>query len=242
VTPNRMTSPNLLIDTRDGIMTVSLNRPDKLNAIDNDLARALLEAIALAAREGDVRVLLLRGLGRAFCAGRDVTNPPTEDDLVLVQAVSKALVSLPKPIIASVHGWTVGAGFEWMLNADLVIAAESSRFRLPEASIGVFVTGGLTATLSAYAGLARARALMLLGEEFSPVQAQAWGLVWQVVADEELESASRRLGAQLALLRPELVSRFKRVLNEIGLPRFDRAIELENEAQRALQGSSVPER
>jgi 2-(1,2-epoxy-1,2-dihydrophenyl)acetyl-CoA isomerase len=195
VTPNRMTSPNLLIDTRDGIMTVSLNRPDKLNAIDNDLARALLEVIALAAHEGDVRVLLLRGLGRAFCAGRDVTNPPTEDDLVLVQAVSKALVSLPKPIIASVHGWTVGAGFEWMLNADLVIAAESSRFRLPEASIGVFVTGGLTATLSAYAGLARARALMLLGEEFSPVQAQAWGLVWQVVADEELESASRRLGA-----------------------------------------------
>lgn len=235
-----MTSPELLIDTHDGIMTVSLNRPDRLNAIDNGLARALLEALALAEREDAVRVLLLRGIGRAFCAGRDVTHPPTEEDLVLVQAVSKALVSLPKPVVACVHGWTIGAGFEWMLNADLVVAGASSRFRLPEASLGVFVTGGLTATLSAYAGLARARALMLLGEEFSPVQAQAWGLVWQVVPDGELESASRRIGAQLASLQPEVASRFKRVLNEIGLPRFDRAIELENEAQRALQ--EVPRR
>lgn len=233
-----MVSVKLLTETREGIMTVSLNRPDKLNAIDNDLARELLAAIDSAARDAAVRVLLLRGIGRAFCAGRDVTEPPTEDDLVLVQAVSAALVSLPKPVVASVHGWTVGAGFEWMLNADLVIATLSARFKLPEASIGVFVTGGSTATLPAYAGLVRAKALMLLGEEFSPAQAQAWGLIWHVVPDDELESASWRIGAQLASLRPEVASRFKRVLNDIGLPRFDRAIELENEAQRALQGAA----
>jgi len=233
-----MTSPKLLIEVADGIMAVSLNRPDKLNAIDNELARALLGAIEQAARDDKVRVLLLRGNGRAFCAGRDVSAPPTEDDLVLVQAVAQALVSLPKPVVAAVHGWTVGAGFEWMLNADIVLAAESARFKLPEASLGVFVTGGLTATLPAYAGLARAKALMLLGEEFSPVQAQAWGLVWKVVADTELESASRQTGAKLAALLPEVAARFKRVLNETGLRRFEEAIALENEAQRALGGQA----
>lgn len=217
-------------------MTVSLNRPDKLNAIDNELARALLAAIDQASRDDAVRVLLLRGKGRAFCAGRDVGAPPTEDDLVLVQAVSKALVSLPKPVLASVHGWTVGAGFEWMLNADIVVAGESTRFKLPEASIGVFVTGGLTATLPACAGLARAKALMLLGEEFSPVQALAWGLVWKVFPDQELELASQQIGARLVLLQPAVAASFKRVLNDIGLRHFDDAIALENEAQRALGG------
>jgi 2-(1,2-epoxy-1,2-dihydrophenyl)acetyl-CoA isomerase len=143
-------------------------------------------------------------------------------------------VNLPKPVISAVHGWTVGAGLEWTLNADLVIAASSARFKLPEASIGVFVTGGLTATLPAYAGLARAKALMLLGEEFSPAEAQAWGLVWRVVAPDELQPESRRMAAKLAALRPEVLGQFKRVLNEVGLPNFSRAIELENLAQRAI--------
>lgn len=229
-----MTTSKLLVDSRDGITTLSLNRPEKLNAIDNDLARALLDAIDAAANDPVVRVLVLKGMGRAFCAGRDVTRPPTEDDLVLVQAVAKALVGLAKPVVAVVHGWTVGAGLEWALDADLVIAAASSRFRLPEASIGVFVTGGLTATLPAYAGLARAKALLLLGEEFAPKQAQAWGLVWRVVPDDELESESGRIAAKLAALEPQVTARFKRVLNDVGLSSFAQAIELENEAQRAL--------
>ena len=229
-----MTAPKLLVDTRDGIMMVSLNRPDKLNAIDNDLSQALLGAVESAAKDPAVRVLLLRGNGRAFCAGRDVTNAPTEQDLVLVQAVATALVGLSKPVVAAVHGWTVGAGFEWALCADLVLAAANTRFKLPEASIGVFVTGGLTATLPACAGLARAKALMLLGEEFSSTQAQAWGLVWRVVPDDELESESRGVASKLTALQAEVANRFKRVLNDVGLSRFARAIELESAAQRVL--------
>lgn len=231
-----MKSPSLLSHTHDGILTLSFNRPEKLNAIDNDVARrALLAAIDEATHDPAVRVLLLRGEGRAFCAGRDVSSPPTEDNLVLVQAVSSALVSLPKPVVAAVHGWTVGAGFEWMLNADVVLAAQGSRFKLPEASLGVFVTCGLTATLPACVGLARAKALMLLGEAFSAAQAQAWGLVWQVVSDGELQAASQQTCARLAALQPEVTSRFKRVLNDMSLPRFEHTIKLENKAQRALQ-------
>lgn len=229
-----MAPPKLISSLHDGVLALSLNRPERLNAIDNDLSRALLDAFDGAQGDPSVRVVVLGGNGRAFCAGRDVSSEPTEDDLVLVQAVSKAIVNLPKPVISAVHGWTVGAGLEWTLNADLVIAASSARFKLPEASIGVFVTGGLTATLPAYAGLARAKALMLLGEEFSPAEAQAWGLVWRVVAPDELQPESRRMAAKLAALRPEVLGQFKRVLNEVGLPNFSRAIELENQAQRAI--------
>lgn len=219
----------------DGILTVTLQRPEKLNAIDNDLSRELLQAISLARSNEDVRVLLLRGTGRAFCAGRDVGSPPTEQALELVQAVAEALVSLPKPVVAAVHGWTLGAGLEWMLDADIVIAAESSRFKLPEASLGVFVTGGLTATLPAMAGLARAKGLMLLGEEFGAAEAHAWGLVWQVVPDSDLYTTAARVSSKLAALEPHVVSRYKKVLNEVGLSQFRRAVEAETEAQRALQ-------
>jgi 2-(1,2-epoxy-1,2-dihydrophenyl)acetyl-CoA isomerase len=233
-----MTFRKILVGIRDGIMTVTLNRPEKLNAIDNELARELLDALAEAARDEQVRVLLLRSAGRAFCAGRDVSAPPTDQDLQLVQAVAVALVALPKPVVAAVHGWTLGAGLEWMLDADLVVAAQSSRFKLPEAALGVFVTGGLTATLPAYAGLARAKGVILLGEEFGAAQAHAWGLVWEVVADADLEATATRLSARLAKLQPDLVVRYKKVLNDIGLQHFQRAVDAESQAQKALRGQA----
>jgi 2-(1,2-epoxy-1,2-dihydrophenyl)acetyl-CoA isomerase len=234
-----MAPSKLIMGVQDGVLTLSLNRPEKLNAIDDDLARDLLSALATASSDPSVRVVVVNGNGKAFCAGRDISTAPTDEDLVLVQAVSMAIVDLTKPLIAAVHGWTVGAGLEWMLNADVVIAASSARFKLPEASIGVFVTGGLTATLPAYAGLARAKALMLLGEEFSPTQALDWGLLWRVVAPDQLDSETRRVARQIASLRPEVVSQYKRVLNAVGLPNFQRAIELESEAQRAIAGHQV---
>ena len=215
-------------------MSLTLNRPEKLNAIDNDLAEAVLETIEGAAKDAAVRALRVCGNGRAFCAGRDVTEAPTERDLTLVQAVAASLVRLDKPVLFAVHGWTVGAGLEWMLDADVVVAASGSRFKLPEASLGVFVTGGLSATLPAYAGLSRAKALTLLGDEFTAEQACAWGLVWQVVDLADLEAVSVQLAKRLAALEPAVASHFKRVFNEVGLAGFDRAIHLENEAQRFL--------
>jgi len=237
-----MASFELIKRAQDGVLTLSLNRPEKLNAIDNDLSRDLLSALAMANSDPSVRMVVVNGNGKAFCAGRDISAAPTDEDLVLVQAVSKAIVDLTKPVIAAVHGWTVGAGLEWMLNADVVIAASSARFKLPEASIGVFVTGGLTATLPAYAGLARAKALMLLGEEFSPAQAHAWGLVWHVVPPDQLETESRRVAELIAALRPEVVSQYKRVLNAVGVPGISRAIQLESEAQRAIAGQPASRR
>lgn len=229
-----MPETKLLTDLRDGVLTLTLNCPEKLNAIDNDMARSLLQALKAGAIDQTVRAIRLRGNGRAFCAGRDVSAAPTEDDLVLVQAVAEAIVRNPKPVLAEVHGWTVGAGFEWMLDADIVIAAESTRFKLPEASLGVFVTGGLSAILPATVGLARAKALTLLGEVFTAQHALDWGLVWKVVEDSHLDEVSWSTAVQLASLKPGVAAQFKRVFNLLGLATFDQAIEEENRAQRLL--------
>ena len=204
-----MTQKKLHSEICDGVLTLSLNRPDKLNAIDNELARELLAAFETADADASIRVVRLRGNGRSFCAGRDVSAEPTEDDLVLVQSVAQAIVRLSKPVLAAVHGWVVGAGVEWTLDADIVMAATSTRFKLPEASLGVFVTGGICATLPAAAGLGRAKALMLLGEDFSAEQAQAWGLVWKVVPDDQLNAISDQVAARLAALQPEVAASFK---------------------------------
>jgi 2-(1,2-epoxy-1,2-dihydrophenyl)acetyl-CoA isomerase len=231
----------LMSEQRDGVLTLTLNRPDKLNAINNALAQRLLDALGGAAADASVRVVRLRGAGRAFCAGRDVSAAPTERDLELVQAVAQAMVCLPQPVVAEVHGWTLGAGFEWMLDADLVVAGRSARFRLPEASLGVFVTGGLSATLQAMVGLARARALLLLGEAFDAQQALDWGLLYRVVPDDERDAASWQVATTLASLDPEVAQAFKRVLNEIGLPAFNGAIDAENRAQRLLDARHRPD-
>lgn len=232
-----MPEPKLLTALDDGVLTLTLNRPAKLNAIDNELAEGLLAALDAARGDAGVRVLRLLGSGRAFCAGRDVSAAPTRDDLALIQAVATALVQMPKPVVAGVHGWTVGAGLELMLDADIVVAAENTRFRLPEAGLGVFVTGGLSATLPAAVGLGRAKALVLLGEEFGARQAVDWGMVYEVAADADLEAASWRVAAALAALPAALATEFKRVFNLIGLGPFERAVEEENRSHRALEGS-----
>jgi len=230
----RMMEPTLLSTLDRGVLTLTLNRPTKLNAIDNALAAALLEELQTAANNPVVRVIRLRGNGRAFCAGRDISAPPTERDLELVQGVAVAIVRNPKPVVAAVHGWTMGAGFEWTMDADVVVAADDARFKLPEASIGVFVTGGLVATLPAIAGLSRARSMMLFGEECSARQAVDWGLAHRAVPSDQLDEVSMAACQQLAALEPTVVAHYKRVLNAVGLDRFDRAVQEESNATRML--------
>lgn len=229
-----MSNAPLHIERNDRLLTLTLQRPHKLNAIDNPLAEALLQALQQAAGDASVGAIRLRGSGRAFCAGRDVSAPPTERDLQLVQAVACAIAENPKPVLAAVHGWTVGAGLEWALDSDVLIAADDARFKLPEASLGVFVTGGLVATLPAAVGLSRAKALLLLGEEFNAAQACGWGMVHRVVPAAELETASLQAGQRLAALRPEVAAEFKRVLNRFGQAGFREAIEEETRVQRGL--------
>jgi 2-(1,2-epoxy-1,2-dihydrophenyl)acetyl-CoA isomerase len=224
----------LLTYLADGVLTLSLNRPEKLNAIDDAAALELLDALAQAQQSPAVRVVVLRGEGRAFCAGRDVSEPPTAAILERVQAVAAALVHNMQPVLVAVQGWVVGAGLEWMLDADIAIAARSARFSLPEASLGVFPTGGITALLPRTVGLVRAKGLLLLGESFDAAQAERWGLVWSVVDDAALGAETARIAQRLAAIEPRVAQRFKHALNLLGGDGFDRALALESALQTEL--------
>lgn len=233
----------LAATVRDHVLELVLDRPARLNAVDEATARALLIALRRADRQDDVRAVLLRGAGRAFCAGRDVSQPPTPAMLQLVQAVSLALVECRKPVVCAVHGWAVGLGLEWMLDCDLVVATRGARFKLPEIEIGVFVTGGVSLTLPRTAGLLRAKHLLLLGEPFDAVQAEAWGLVGTLVDGEAaLEAEAWRVARRVAGFDPAVAQRFKRVLNGTGLARFAAALEAESalHAELAALGQPAP--
>ena len=218
------------------VLTLRLDRPKRLNAIDEPTARALLDALRRADETAEVRVVVLAGSGRAFSAGRDVSEPATPRILAGVQDVARTIVALSKPVVAAVHGWVVGAGVEWMLDADIVVAARGARFKLPEIGLGVFVTGGITSTLPRYAGLARAKGLLLLGEEFSAADALQWGLIWSVVDDAALDAEAGRIASRLAGFDPRALCRFKRVLNTLGLDRFEVALQTEARMQTELEG------
>lgn len=229
-----MAEPILRTALQDGVLSITFNRPAKLNAITREMAQTLLTTLQAAEQNAAVRAILLHGQGRAFCAGRDVSEAPTDADLQAVQAVARELVHGRKPVVVAVHGWVVGAGLEWMLNADVCIAADSARFKLPEAALGVFVTGGITALLPAMVGLARAKALMLLGDTFSASDALAWGLVWKVVPAGAELGAAMQAARHLAQRDPDVCGAFKRVLNTVGAAQFDQAVALETAAQRSL--------
>src|SRR5581483_10366051 len=185
----------------DGIARIELNRPERLNAVVPALTEGLLESLA-AARADDAAAVVLSGRGRAFCAGHDLKEPePVEDDtaararLQRLQDVTRAIRGLPAIVIAAVHGYALGAGCEFALGCDLVVAAETAHFGFPEVGVGLSVTGGISAVLPRVVGPMRAKELLVLGEHFSAVQAMELGLVNRVVPAGRHEAVAAELAA-----------------------------------------------
>jgi 2-(1,2-epoxy-1,2-dihydrophenyl)acetyl-CoA isomerase len=197
------TGPVVLTVDAD-VAVISLNRPAQLNAVNNELIEGLLDALA-EVEEARCGAVVLAGRGRAFCAGHDLKEPRTDDaDLMRrlehLQEITRRIRRLPAPVLAAVHGHAVGAGAEFALGCDLIVAAEDTRFRFPEVGIGLSVTGGLTKLLPLFVGPAKAKELLLLGEPIDAQEALRLGLVNRVVPQSQLLDAvldwARRLAAQ----------------------------------------------
>ena len=191
-----MTSPLLSDHPRPHTLHLKLNRPEKLNALMPQLLDGLLAGIAEAERDKNIRALVISGEGRAFCAGADLgllesLDPESFRDLVSrVMALALAIQSATKPVIAAVHGYAMAGGFELAVAADVRIAAEGTRFGLPDTAIGLSPTSGMTWALPRLIGWGRAVDLTLSGRVIDAVEAERIGLVTQVVAPERLiESA-----------------------------------------------------
>src|SRR3954468_4205595 len=163
------------------VAVISLNRPDRLNAVNDQLVEGLLDALSVV-EAGECGAAMLTGRGRAFCAGHDLKEPRGDDDGLLrrlerLQEVTRRIRGLSIPVIAAVHGHAVGAGAEFALGCDLVVAAEGTRFRFPEVGLGLSVTGGVTKLLPLFVGPVKAKELLLLGDAIDADEAMRLGLV-----------------------------------------------------------------
>ena len=176
-----------------GVRTIALNRPDRLNAMNPQLIDDVAHAFDDANADDATRAIVFTGAGRAFCAGddrKDHRQPASEAEArALVEAIQRATEAIvlgPKPVVGAINGWAVGGGFEWAINCDFPIWAAGARGFFPEVSLGIFVTGGVTSLLPALVGLNRAREMLFLGEEYDAATLLAYGVAWRVVGDDEL--------------------------------------------------------
>lgn len=233
-----------LLETFDsGVVTLALNRPERLNAFSADMLAALRESLARITTDRRARVLVLTGAGRGFCAGGDVKRMASGtiaydalDAVAVLRAkmeVVRTLHNLPKPTIAMVNGPAAGAGLALALACDLRIAGESARFTTAFAKVGLPGDFGGTYFLSAIVGAARARELYLTGELLDAQRALACGLVTRTVTDADLAAVTRDLALQLAAGPPLAYALMKRNLDAAQTRSLDALLDLEAEHQIA---------
>jgi 2-(1,2-epoxy-1,2-dihydrophenyl)acetyl-CoA isomerase len=214
------------LDAADGVASVTLNRPDSLNALNADMRRELLAAFKSLGRDDGIRAVILTGEGRGFCSGADLRGGPGERRFREVlereyNPLVRAIRDLPKPVIAVVNGVAAGAGVSLALACDLVYAAEEARFIQAFVRIGLVPDSGSTRTLVRTLGRHRAAQVIFSGEPLSAAEAHAGGLVNEVLSSAELMPAARDAAARLAAAPTRAIGYAKRLINaaeDAGLP------------------------
>jgi 2-(1,2-epoxy-1,2-dihydrophenyl)acetyl-CoA isomerase len=234
--------------TRDGpAARILLNRPDALNAWNEQFGADLLDAVTTVSGDDGIRAVLITGAGRGFSSGADLKEQRGADDgglpdlsarlREIYHPIITQLREMPKPVVSAVNGPAVGIGCSLALAADLIVAAESAYFLLAFVNIGLVPDGGSTAFIPARVGYARAAEMAMLGERVPADQALDWGLINRVVADGELESASTALLQRLANGPTRSYAGAKRLLNRRLYADLAGQLEAEADAQRE-QGRS----
>ena len=227
----------LLVARRGDVRVLTLNRPDRLNAFTKPLLSVLMAALGDAEADQDCRAVLLHGAGRAFCAGQDLTMVEPGADLGdsldrSFNPLIRRLRAMRLPVVCAVHGVAAGAGANLALACDIVLAGASARFIQSFIRIGLIPDAGGTWTLPRLAGDARARGMAMLGEPVSAAQAEAWGLIWRALPDDDLLPEAERLAAHLATQPTAALALVKQALNASASHSLDQQLDLERDLQR----------
>jgi enoyl-CoA hydratase/carnithine racemase len=192
------------LEIRDGVAVISLNRPEKLNAINEDVLTGLRAAVAQLGADPTAGAAILHGRGRAFSAGGDITAMSGMDEATfsrtigLYMAMAKDFRACPKPIVAAIHGYALAGGFELACLCDIRIAAEGTLFGLPDTPLGLSPTSGMTYLLPRIVGLGRALDLTLSAENIDTAEAHRIGFVTRVVGAEQLIDQATQLARKIA--------------------------------------------
>jgi enoyl-CoA hydratase len=241
-----MSEPVLLVEKSGEIATVTLNRPNAMNALSRELRSEIARAVDELEADPNIRVMILTGAGKAFCAGLDLkelgqkglSNPNetiTQGDPV------RSLGRFSGPIIGAINGVAITGGFELALACDVLIASSNARFADTHARVGVMPGWGLSQKLSRAIGISRAKELSLTGNFLSAEQANDWGLVNRVVAPEELLPQAKALAQDMLSVIPEMLVNYKNVIDEGFAQSFGDGMATEQRKARAANGTVSPE-
>jgi len=228
---------SLRFEVVDAIATITLDRPDALNALTVPMKTELLRALRLVARDRAIRVVVLTGAGRAFCAGQDLRERHEPDAAPLAtelrdrfNPIIRAMRALDQPIVAAVNGVAAGAGASLALACDIRVASSGASFILAFGGIGLVPDSGASWFLPRLVGASKAAELALLGDKLSATEAERFGLVMAVVGPEALLGEARAVAGRLAAMAPAALASTKHALDRAWSVGLDRA--LEDEAYR----------
>ena len=237
-----LSQPVLLDRLEGGVLTLTLNRPERLNALNAALIETLSAGIQRAGAEPECRAVLITGAGRGFCAGADLANrafAPGDARPDLGQALEnginpiiRGIRNLSKPVVCAVNGPAAGAGANIALACDIVLAAKSAQFLQAFARIGLIPDAGGTFVLPRLIGEARARALMMLAEPVKAEQAEALGMIYRAVDDADLMGEAHVLAERLAAGPTQALGLMKRALAASPANNLDAQLDLERDLQR----------
>ncbi|WP_028925000.1 enoyl-CoA hydratase/isomerase family protein [Pseudonocardia acaciae] len=228
----------------DRVATVTLDRPDVLNAVSTPVYERLLAIFGRIEASEEIRCVVLRGRGRAFCVGADRTERATmTDDALryrrrLVPRVVAAMYHCTRPVLAQVHGYALGGGLELALSCDVVVAAEDTVMGLVETTLGTMPAGGGTQLLPRLVGAGRAKALIFTGRRFTGAQAREWGAVTEAVPPAELEPTVATLAGEIAAAAPLAVAQAKKAINMSARLELERGVEMEAALYERLLSSA----
>ena len=239
---------SIKVDVTDGVATLTLNRPDRLNSFTAAMHGEVRTALDAIAADRSIRCFVLTGAGRGFCAGQDLSDRAVAPDAEGVdlgasienyyKPLLQRLRALPMPTIAAVNGVAAGAGANIPFACDLVYAAQSANFIQSFSKLGLVPDCGGTWWLPRLIGPARAMGLALLGEKLTATQAADWGLIWRCVADDELVPTVKAAAIQLAAGPTRGYVRTRQAIDAAMLLPFEGALDVERNYQRELGRSA----
>jgi 2-(1,2-epoxy-1,2-dihydrophenyl)acetyl-CoA isomerase len=232
----------VLVSLEAGVLRVTLNRPEKLNAFNPAVHKGLADAMARAESEAAIRCLLITGAGRGFCAGQDLTERDMKTAAIDLGSgletwynpLVKRMRALPKPIVCAVNGVAAGAGANFALACDIVLAARSASFIQAFVKIGLVPDCGGSYFLPRLAGVQRAMALAMTGDRLSAEDAERWGLIWKCVDDAQLGVEAERISRQLASGPTKSLGLIKQAIYSSANNDLSAQLDLERDLQREI--------
>ena len=235
----------ILVDKNQGVATVTMNRPDALNALSGELRQTIVETFHHLRDDAETEVIILTGAGRAFTVGLDLKElggevVPSKEDAIKDTDVGKAVAQVGKPVIGAVNGFAITGGFEIALMCDFIIASTNARFADTHARVGVVPGWGLSQRLPRLIGINRAKELSLTGNFLDAETARDWGLVNRVVSDEALLPTCQQLAMDITSTEPVTRGEIRRIMDEGWHATLAEGMNIEKTANRAHDKSQRP--